>query len=238
MLQTKKMEYHDGNALLEGYCAYDDKITGRRPAILVAHDWSGCNEFACQKAEKLAELGYVGFALDIFGKGVKGNTKEEKAALIKPWMENRSALVQRVLSALNMVKTLKEVDPTRLGAIGFCFGGLCVLDLARAGASVQGVVSFHGLLHPPQNLMAPVIQAKVLALHGHDDPMGSPAVVVEFEREMTAAKADWQVHVYGNTMHAFTNPLANDPGFGTVYHAVADSRSWIMMKNFFIEIFS
>jgi len=238
MLQTKKIEYHDGKTLLEGYYAYNDKISGKRPAILVAHDWSGRNEFACQKAEKLAELGYIGFALDMFGKEVRGNTKDEKMALIKPLMENRNALVQRILSAFNTVKTLEQVDHANVGAIGFCFGGLCVLDLARAGAAVQGVVSFHGLLNAPQNLKPHAIQAKVLVLHGHDDPMVPSSLVTEFQQEMTAAKVDWQMHIYGNTMHAFTNPQANDPGFGTVYNPIADSRSWMLMKNFFIEIFN
>lgn len=238
MLQTKKIEYYDGKTLLEGYYAYNDKISGKRPAILVAHDWSGRNEFACQKAEKLAELGYIGFALDMFGKEVRGNTKDEKMALIKPLMEDRNVLVQRILSAFNTVKTLEQVDNSNIGAIGFCFGGLCVLDLARVGAAVQGVVSFHGLLNAPQNLKAHAIQAKILALHGYDDSMVPSSLVTEFQQEMTGAKVDWQMHIYGNTMHAFTNPQANDPGFGTVYNAMADSRSWMIMKNFFIEIFS
>ncbi|MCD6039730.1 MAG: hypothetical protein K0S27_1130 [Gammaproteobacteria bacterium] len=238
MLQTKKMEYLDGNVLLEGYCAYDDKIAGKRPAVLVAHDWSGCNEFACQKAEKLAELGYVGFALDMFGKNVRGHTKEEKTALIKPLLEKRKALAQRALSAFNNVKTIEQVDSTRIGGMGFCFGGLCVLDLARMGVALRGVVSVHGLLNAPQHSPSQSIQAKIMVLHGHDDPMVPPASVVEFEQEMAEAKADWQMHIYGNTMHAFTNPLANDPAFGTVYSALADSRSWIIIKDFFNEIFS
>ncbi len=238
MLQKKKIQYDAGTIKLEGYCVFDDKIAGKRPAVLVAHDWSGRNEFACQKAERLAELGYVGFALDMFGQGVIGNTKDEKSALIQPLMANRELLGQRVLAALNSVKTLDQVDNARIGAMGFCFGGLCVLDLARMGAKVRGVLSFHGLLHAPSSSRTHPITAKVLALHGADDPMVSPDVVAEFQDEMSKAGADWQFHTYGNTMHAFTNPMANDPGFGTVYSGIADRRSWITVKNFFTEIFS
>jgi dienelactone hydrolase len=237
MLKTKKVEYHDKNVCLEGYCAYDEGVKGKRPVILVAHDWSGRNKFAEEKAEQLARLGYVGFALDMFGKGVLGNTKEEKAALIKPFMEDRNLLAQRMLAAFNFVKELEHVDDTRVGAIGFCFGGLCVLDLARMGAAVKGIVSFHGLLHAPSVEGKHSIIAKFLVLHGYDDPMVPSNVVAEFQQEMTNAKVDWQMHIYGNTLHAFTNPLANDLGFGTVYNKIADERSWLAMKNFFGEIF-
>jgi dienelactone hydrolase len=238
VLQKKNIQYVAGTAKLEGYYVFDDTIVGKRPAILVAHDWSGRNEFACQKAERLAELGYVGFALDMFGQGIIGNTKDEKAALIQPLLADRELLGQRMLAALNVVQALDQVDNTRIGAMGFCFGGLCVLDLARIGAKVRGVVSFHGLLNAPSSSRVHPITAKVLVLHGADDPMVSPDVVAEFQDEMSKAGADWQFHTYGNTMHAFTNPGANDPGFGTVYSAVAARRSWMTMKNFFTEIFS
>ncbi len=235
-MQTKKIEYHDQNVLLEGYYAHDDKIKGKKPAILVFHDWTGRNEFACKKAEKLAAMGYIGFAVDLFGAGKLGKDNEEKSQLIKPFIENRESLRKRMLIALETLKKIEGVDTTQIGAIGFCFGGLCALDLARSGADIKGVVSFHGLLVPP-NLPAETIKAKVLALHGHDDPMVPPDQVLAFEKEMTAAKVDWQVHVYGNTMHGFTNPVANDPGFGTVYSSLAEKRSWVAMTNFFSEIF-
>ncbi|MDD2800652.1 MAG: dienelactone hydrolase family protein, partial [Methylococcales bacterium] len=136
------------------------------------------------------------------------------------------------------VRLLPWVDDSKIAAMGFCFGGLCVLDLARAGADLKGVVSFHGLLGAPDNLQSNSIKAKVLALHGHDDPMGPIEQVVAFEQEMTKAGADWQLHTYGHTMHAFTNPKANDPAFGTVYQANADKRSWLAMKNFLAEVFA
>jgi dienelactone hydrolase len=180
----------------------------------------------------------MAFALDMFGQGIIGKTKDEKAALIQPLLADRELLGQRMLAALNVVQELDQVDNARIGAMGFCFGGLCVLDLARMGVKVCGVVSVHGLLHSPLSLRPNPIVAKVLALHGADDPMVPLDVVAEFQDEMSKAGADWQFHTYGGTMHAFTNPMANDPGFGTVYSAVADRRAWIMMKNFFTEIFS
>ncbi len=238
MLQTKKIEYRDGEVILEGYCAYDDAGPQRKPAVLVAHDWSGRNDFACQKAEKLAELGYVGFALDMYGKGIIGKTKEEKTALIQPLVTDRNKLRQRILAALDTVSKLEYVNTAKMGAIGFCFGGLCVLDLARADRDVRGVVSFHGLLNAPENTPTKSTRTKMLVLHGYDDPMVPPEQVAAFETEMTNAKADWQIYTYGNTMHGFTNPQANDPGFGTVYHSLSDKRSWTAMKSFFEEIFA
>lgn len=237
MLKTQKIEYKDGDVILEGYYAYDDSIKGKRPAVLVSHDWSGKNEFTCKKADQLAELGYVGFALDMFGKGKLGKTKEEKTALIQPLIQNRNQLQKRILAAFDTVKKLDVVDANQVGAIGFCFGGLCVLDLARSGADVKGVVSFHGLLQAPEQGEKKTLTAKVLALHGYDDPMVTPDHVMAFGEEMTDAKADWQLHMYGNAMHAFTNPQVNDPGFGTVYNKNADERSWISMKDFFKEVF-
>jgi len=237
MLKTQRIEYQDDELTLEGYYAYDDSITEKRPAILIAHDWSGKNAFACQKADKLAELGYVGFALDMYGKGITGNTKEEKMALITPFMQDRYRLQKRITAAFETVKKLDTVASSKIGAIGFCFGGLCVLDLARSGADIKGVVSFHGLLQKPDNIANPKITAKILALHGFDDPMVTSDHVIAFGQEMTHAKVDWQFDIYGNAMHAFTNPEAHDKAFGTVYNEKADARSWIAMKGFFKEVF-
>lgn len=237
MLKTQKIEYTDENTVLEGYYAYDDAIVEKMPLVLVAPDWSGRNEFACAKADKLAELGYVGFALDMYGKGKRGNTKEEKSALMTPFIQDRNKLLNRILAGFDAAKKIDQVEPSRIGAIGFCFGGLCVLDLARSGADIKGVVSFHGLLHAPENAAKHPIHSKILALHGFDDPMVTMEHVMAFGQEMTHAKADWQLHMYGNAMHAFTNPEANDPSFGTVYNPEADARSWLSMKNFFKDIF-
>lgn len=238
MLQTSKIEYVHGNQVLEGYCAVRDPHIGNKPAVIVAHDWSGRNEFACQKAEQLAELGYVGFALDMYGNGRLGHTKEEKSALMMPLKENRALLRQRILSAYETVKKLMFVDVHKIAVIGFCFGGLCALDLARGGADIRGVVSFHGLLDAPTDVENKKILAKVLALHGQLDPMVSSAAVAAFQHEMTAARVDWQMHIYGHTLHAFTNPQAHDTESGLVYNQLADKRAWVAAKNFLAEIFA
>ncbi|MFU8789785.1 MAG: dienelactone hydrolase family protein [Methylobacter sp.] len=230
--------YMDGDVVLEAFFAFDDAQAGRRPAVLINHAWGGRDDFVAEKAKKLAALGYVGFAVDMYGKGVLGTSPEENMTLMQPFMADRAMLQQRMKAALAAVKLMPWVDDSNIAAMGFCFGGLCVLDLARTGADIKGVVSFHGLLVPPGNAQGTAIKAKVLALHGHDDPMVPAEQVLAFEQEMTQAGADWQLHTYGHTMHAFTNPIANDPGFGTVYQPDADRRSWLAMQNFFAEIFA
>ena len=153
-------------------------------------------------------------------------------------MSDRGKLQQRLHAALAAVKLLPWADNNKIAAIGFCFGGLCALDFARSGANLRGVVAFHGLFSPAANLPQPVISAKVLVLHGHDDPMATPEQALALQTELTQAGADWQMHIYGNTMHAFTNPQANDPDFGTVYQPTADQRSWQAMCHFLTEIFA
>ena len=230
--------YLDGDVLLEGFFAFDDSIVGRRPAVLINHTWAGRDDFVAEKAKKLAALGYVGFAVDMYGKGVLGSCPEENAKLMQPLMDNRQMLQMRMHVALYAVKLLPWVDDNNIAAMGFCFGGLCSLDLARAGADLKGVVSFHGLLGAPVNIQGNAMKAKILAFHGYDDPMVPVEQVLAFEREMKEAGADWQLHTFGNTMHAFTNPVANNPDFGTVYQPDADRRSWIAMENFLTEIFA
>ena len=230
--------YLDGDTVLEGFFAYDDAIAGQRPVVLIHHAWAGRDGFVADKALQLAELGYLAFATDMYGKGVVGVGPEENAKLMQPFMQDRASLQTRLLAALKSVKLLPWADNNRIAAIGFCFGGLCALDLARTGTDIRGVVSFHGLLVPADNIPAPVIKAKVLVLHGHDDPMVPPEQVLALQTELTRAGADWQLHSYGNTVHAFTNPLAANPDFGTVYNADAERRSWQAMQNFLREIFA
>ncbi len=235
-IQTRHIEYQHDNVLLEAVLAWDDSSMTPRPAVMVSHAWGGRDEFAINKACALADLGYVGFALDLYGKGVLGSGPEENAKLMGPFMENRALLQSRMTAALETVKKQPEVDDGRIAAIGFCFGGLCVLDLARSGASLKGVVSFHGLLAAPGNITDKTISAKVLVLHGYDDPMATPEQLLALADELTQAEADWQIHAYGGTVHAFTNPKANDPGFGTVYKDIANTRSWQSMGNFLEEV--
>jgi dienelactone hydrolase len=236
-IQTRSVEYHDGDLALEAYMAWDDSGSDPKPGVLISHAWAGRGELEESKAERLAELGYVGFALDLYGKGARGTTRDENNALMRPLLDDRPALQRRMTLALEVIRKQKEVDAARVAAMGFCFGGLCVLDLARTGTDVLGVASFHGLFKPPGNTEGNRIQAKVLVMHGWDDPMATPDQVVSLAEELTAMGADWQIHGYGNTLHAFTNPAANDVEHGTVYDADADRRSWQNLQLFLAEIF-
>lgn len=237
MIQTQVISYNDGSTALSGWLATDNTLKGKRPVVLVAHDWSGRNEFACKKAEALAAMGYAGFAIDMYGNATTGQTDDEKMELMKPLISNRPLLFGRIRAAVEAVKKIPEADHHRIAAIGFCFGGLCVLDLARGSSDIKGVVSLHGLLHPTGNPSTP-IQTKILVLHGHDDPSVLPEQVLAFENEMTSAKADWQVMIFGGTVHAFTNPLAADPVNGRVYSPTATHRAWNATKNFLTDIFT
>lgn len=237
MVTEELIDYEHNGAQLEGLLARDDADDKPRPAVFIAHAWRGRSEFERNKARELADLGYAGFAMDLFGKGVLGSSVEENRQLIQPFVEDRALLQSRMTKALEILRAHPAVDSDRVVAIGFCFGGMCVLDLARIGTDIGGVVSFHGLLGKPDNVAGTRIKAKVLVLHGHEDPMVPVDDVIALENELTDAGADWQIHVYGNTMHAFTNPQANDPDFGTVYNADADRRSWRTLINFLDEVF-
>jgi dienelactone hydrolase len=235
-IRERLIEYRDGSTLLEGFFCHDDSRPGPLPAVLISHDWGGRGEFAERKARRLAWHGFATFALDMFGKGKRGTTPEECSALITPFVQDRVLLARRITAALTAVKGLPEVDARRIGAMGFCFGGMCVLDLARSGADVRGVVSVHGLLKPTGLPPQGRIRAKVLMLHGYEDPMGPPEDVLAIAKELTAGGADWQLHAYGNTRHAFTNPQANDPALGLKYDEAADRRSWHALLQFLDEV--
>lgn len=236
MLKTQTLDYQDNGTALEAIYAYED-TTEKKPLVLIAHDWSGKNAWMEEKAKQIASLGYIGFALDMYGKGIVGTTTEEKSALMQPLASDRAMLQRRMQAALNAAKNLPMVDANRIGAIGFCFGGLCALDLARTGADIKGVVSFHGLLHAPDNELTNPIKAEILVLHGYKDPMGTMDAVVAFGKEMTERHANWELDMYGNAVHAFANPKANDMTLGTVYNKDADERSWVAMKQFFARLF-
>ena len=237
-IKTRSVEYSDGDTVLEGLLAWDDSRQGPRPGVLVSHAWGGRSEFEDDKARALAKLGYTGFALDLYGKGVRGSTPEENGALMQPFLDDRAMLQNRLKHSLNAMRGQSEVDAGAVAAIGFCFGGLCVLDIARSGEDLAAVVSFHGLLGAPGNTAKNRIEARMLVLHGWDDPMATPDQAVALAEELTSMGADWQLHAYGNTLHAFTNPAANDTDMGTVYSAAADARSWLAMKNFLHEAFA
>lgn len=234
---TKELSYQDGNINCVGLVAYDDNNQTPRPAVMVVHDWSGRNQHAEEKAIALAEKGYVGFVVDMYGDKKNGQTNDEKAALATPFFEHRENVMRRMTVAFETLSDLPQVNPQKIAAIGYCFGGMCVLDLARSGAPIRGVVSFHGLLDAPPVKLAKRIQASVLVLHGYDDPMVLPPKLDRFAEEMSEANVDWQLVSYGHTLHAFTNKLANDKAFGTVYDKKADRRSWQHMMTFLEECF-
>ena len=236
-LQHRVIEYSDGDTVLEGRLAWNDNSDTPRPGILVSHAWGGRGVNEDRKADQLAELGYAALAVDLYGKGRRGSGPDENAALMQPFLDDRALLQRRMRVSLDTLRAQAEVEADSIAAIGFCFGGLCVLDLARTGADIAGVVSFHGLFAPPGNTAGNTISARILALHGWDDPMATPDSVVALAQELSAMDADWQLHAYGNTMHAFTNPAAADPNMGTVYDAAADRRSWQAMTNFLDELF-
>lgn len=236
-LQQRVVEYRDGDTVFEGRLSWDDRLAGPRPGVLVAHAWGGRSDYEDGKADRLTSLGYAAFALDLYGKGVRGGDPAANAALMQPLLDDRATLQRRMQASLGALCRQPEVDSLRVAAIGFCFGGLCVLDLARCGGDVRGVVSFHGLFSPPGNTSGNEVRAKVLVLHGWDDPMAPPEAVQGLATELSALGADWQIHAYGNTMHAFTNPAASNADMGTVYDPVADRRSWRAMSNFLEELF-
>jgi dienelactone hydrolase len=237
-IQVRELEYRDGESDFVAHVAWDEAVSGSRPGVLVAHTWAGRGEFEDRKAERLAELGYVGFALDLYGKGRRGSSPDGNRRLMEPLLADRGLLQRRMKLALDELRNLGNVDADKTAAIGFCFGGLCVLDLARCGADVRGVVSFHGLLGAPGNTRGATMTAKALLLHGWRDPMATPDQVLDFAREMSDLGADWQLHAYGNCQHAFTNPSASDPEHGLQYDAVADHRSWDSMWLFLNEVFA
>jgi len=233
-MREQIIEYRDGDALLEGLLCYDEALPGPRPAVLICHAWGGRNDFVERKARRLAWQGYACFALDNYGKGKRGTTPEECSALMTPLMNDRKMLLKRLRAGLAAATAMPIIDSRRIAVMGFCFGGLCALDLARSNADIRGAVSFHGML-TPSGLTEPKVRAKVLMLHGYDDPLAPPQDLLAAAKEFTDAGADWQVHAYGHTVHAFTNPTANDRSGGMQYDESADRRSWHALEEFLGE---
>ena len=237
-VRTEAVEYKQGDAVLEGYLAYDDAVKGKRPGVLIVHEWMGVNPYVKKRAEQLAKLGYIAFAADIYGKGVRPKNSDEAAAESKKYKTDRQLMRARVNAGLALLKNHKLADTKRTAAIGYCFGGTTVLELARSGADVNGIVSFHGGLDSLNPNDAKNIKGKVLALHGGDDPFVPAEQVAAFQDEMRKAGVDWNMVIYGGAVHSFTNPDAgNDNSKGAAYNEKADKRSWEDMKQFFSEIF-
>ena len=235
---TKTVEYQQDAAVMRGFLAYDDALKGKQPGIVVVHEWWGLNDFAKDIAKKLAGLGYVALAADMYGGGHVATNREE-AAKLAAIRETPPLLRARVQAALKVLAADPHVDPKRLGAIGFCFGGTTVLQLAYSGADLRGVVSFHGGLPKasPEDLKR--IKAAILVLHGGDDSHVPMTDVIAFEEAMRKAKADWQIVCFGGAVHGYMNPAnGSNPASGVAYHAAAARRSWQYMQDFFREIFA
>ncbi|MCC6136568.1 MAG: dienelactone hydrolase family protein [Candidatus Contendobacter sp.] len=235
---TKTVEYQQGDTRLVGYLAYPKDAKVPLPGILVIHEWMGLNDYAKRRTEQLAELGYMAFAADIYGDGKIAADRKEAGALAGSYKKDRALLRARTAAGLATLKAQPQVAPGKTVAIGYCFGGTAALELARSGADLAGVVSFHGGLDSPTPQDAKNIRAKVLVLHGADDPSVPAAQVAAFEQEMREANVDWQLIAYGGAVHAFTNPAnGNDNSKGAAYNAKADQRSWLAMQQFFNELF-
>jgi dienelactone hydrolase len=241
-MKEESVSYKVGNDIFKGILVYDPKIKERQPVVLVAHAWKGLDDFAKSKAIELAGLGYVAFALDLYGNGVQVKNKEEAQALMLPLFIKRKLLRERICKAYEIIANHEKVDSQKIGAIGFCFGGLAVIELLRSGFDLKGVVSFHGVLgNSLQGNKAEIapsvnpIKGSLLILHGHEDPLVSPQDIQAIQTEFTLAKVDWQMNIYGHAMHAFTNPEANEKGLA--FNTKANQRSWQNMCAFFEEVF-
>ncbi len=235
-LKTQVVEYKDSGTILEGYLAYDDSVQEKRPGILVVHEWNGLGHYAKGRTEQLAKLGYVAFAADIYGKGVRPETMEACQAESTKYKSNRSLMRQRAKAGLEVLEKNDMVDPAKIAVIGYCFGGTVALELGRSGAPVDGIVSFHGGLDNPTPADDKNIKGKVLVCQGGGDSH-TLAQVPGFEMEMKDAKVDYNLITYKGAKHGFTNPDNKDPNQGVFYNADADKGSWKAMKKLFKEIF-
>jgi len=242
-MQETNIHYSSGSHEFHGFLAVEETGSTKRPGILIAHAWKGQDQFARQTARDLAKQGYVVLAADLYGQGIAVNSNEEALALMSPLFVDRQELQNRILAAYETLKSNPQVDPKRIGAIGFCFGGLTVVELLRSGATIQGAVSFHGVfgdtmgeLRAKPGVRNERINGSVLILHGHEDPLVSPEDLVNLQQELTRAKADWQLNIYGHTLHAFTNPEANQGSTGLLYNKRSANRAWLAMQNFFNEV--
>ncbi|WP_413287700.1 dienelactone hydrolase family protein [Bdellovibrio sp. HCB337] len=238
-IQTEVVNYKDGNTDLEGYIAYDDKFTGPRPVVYIVHQWTGVSDYEQMRARMIAELGYVGFAIDVYGKGIRPTDPAERTRLSDFYKAgNRALFRQREMAALEYAKTDSRMDASKAVAIGYCFGGTGALELARAGAAILGAVSFHGALTNPNPQDVANMKMPTMVHHGAIDPFVPPTEVMAFINEMNTAKVDYAFTSYANAVHSFTDKNAgNDPSKGAAYDEKADKRSWSSLVAFLKEVF-
>ncbi|MBZ5711879.1 dienelactone hydrolase family protein [Nannocystis pusilla] len=231
------IDYPAGDLVCEAYVAHDGATARPRPGVVLAHAWDGQNGSMRAHAEQFAAQGRVAFALDLYGKGVRGEETGDNTRLMAPLLQDRGLLRDRLAAGIAAARQHPLLDPDNLVVIGWCFGGLCALDAARSALpGVRGVVSIHGVLRPPGLADLPRISAKILVLHGWEDPIAPPEDVLALARELTAAGADWQLHAYGHAMHAFTFPGAQMPERGLQYDPNAARRAGLAIEAFLAEV--
>lgn len=236
-MNTEQLIYQENGVEMHGHLALPDG-DGKAPGLLVFHAWQGQADFERAYAERLAKQGYVALAADVYGEGKNGTSTEENAALMTPFIENRGLLRARAGAALEALRAHERVDASRMGGLGFCFGGLTVLELVRGGSDLRSVAAFHALLKRGDAVTVDSITPSVLVMNGTDDPMVPAEDVTAFKQEMNQANADWQFVDYGNAQHAFTKPSANNPELGMVYNEKAANRSWRLLLDFLQETLS
>ncbi len=237
-MRADSLEYKDGDVTLKGFVALDDQSNHKRPGILVMPEAFGLGKQAKDRALRLASLGYAALAGDPYGNGLEVSDLQEAIKHAGAIREDNTKFRQRIRAGLDALMALPQVDTDRLVVMGYCMGGSCSLEMARDGAPLKGVVSFHGALETQSPAEPGKVQAKVLVCHGADDPFVPVEHVTAFEEEMTKAGVDWQVISYGGTVHSFTNPEADGSIEGICYNKQADERSWQAMQAFFDEIFA
>ncbi len=231
---TQTVDYKDGGTVLEGYLAYDDSLQGKRPGILVVHEWNGLGHYVEGRCRQLAQLGYVAFAADIYGKGVRPQSMEDCQKESSKYKSDRALMRERAQAALSQLQSNGRVDASRIAVIGYCFGGTVALELGRSGAPVLGIVSFHGGLDNPTPADARNIKGKVLVCQGGADTH-TLSQVPDFEKEMKNAQVDYKIITYPGATHGFTNP--DNKGPALKYDSQADKNSWQAMEDFFSRIF-
>lgn len=241
MIKEENLTYTADGVLLKGYIAYDQNQKGKRPAVLVVHEWWGLNDYAKMRARKLAEIGYIAMAVDIFGDGKTAANPQEAQNLTKPFYQNPGLAKTRLDAAIKKIKEYAETDPSNVAAIGYCFGGGVVLNSAKLGSDLKGVVSFHGgLAGTPAN--KDLLKARILVCHGGNDKFVSQKDIDTFKHQLDSIGANYSFKVYPNATHAFTNPDATKVGkefnMPIEYNAEADKNSWNDMKVFFKSLFT
>ncbi len=244
-MHTAFTDYHCGDDTLEGFLAFKDSHKAKLPGIIIAHAWRGQDDFTRDKAEAFANMGYFAMAADVYGKGLRADNDERAGELMAPLFTNRKLLRERITAAYAAIQRHPKCDTDRIAAVGFCFGGLTVIELMRSGAQLRGIVSFHGVYG---NQIGPMtaktepnarkLNGSALLMHGYEDPLLTPNDILALQKELNDAQVDWQMHEYGHTSHAFTNPMANSPEQGLLFNPSSNRRAWQSAHLFLEEIFA